>query len=95
MKKYVYSEAKQVANIIHSPGSFEVGRPQITYGAYVRGFEALTVVLVGRLPGVYGPLGRWGINQHGELAVVEQAQRAEQPTAGRDRFPFKVREPCA
>ena len=29
------------------------------------------------------------MNQHGELAVVEQAQRAEQPTAGRDRFSFK------
>ena len=28
--------------------------------------------------------GREGIDQHGELAVVEQAQRAEQPTAGRD-----------
>ena len=38
----------------------------------VRGFEALTVALVVRLPGVYGPWG-WGTNQHGELAVVEQA----------------------
>ena len=28
------------------------------------------------------------MNQHGELAVVEQAQRAEQPTAGRDRSYF-------
>ena len=58
----------------------------------VRGFEALTVALVGRLPGVYGPWGRWGINQHGELAVVEQAKRAEQPTAGRDRFSFNCGE---
>ena len=39
----------------------------------VRGFGALTVAPVGRLPGVYGPWGRWGINQHGELAVVELA----------------------
>lgn len=37
-------------------------------------------------PGRLCPLGRWGINQHGELAVVEQAQRAEQLTADRDRF---------
>ena len=58
----------------------------------VRGFEALTVALVVRLPGVYGPWGRWGINQHGELAIVEQAQRAEQPTAGRDRFPLNCGE---
>ena len=35
--------------------------------------------------------GREGINQHGELAVVEQAQRAEQPTAGRDLFPLYAR----
>ena len=55
----------------------------------VRGFGAGTVALALRLPGVYGPWGRWGTDQHGELAVVEQAQRAEQPTAGRDRFPFK------
>ena len=61
------------------------------------GFRALTVALALGLPGDYSlPLGsRRGINQHGELAVVEQAQRAEQPTAGRDRFSFKVREPCA
>ena len=44
-----------------------------------------------RLPGDYGPWGRWGINQHGELAVVEQAQRAEQLTADRDRFPLYLR----
>lgn len=37
-------------------------------------------------PGRLCPLGRWGINQHDELAVVEQAQRAEQLTADRDRF---------
>jgi len=41
-----------------------------------------------RLPGDYGPWGRWGINQHGELAVVEQAQRAEQLPAHRDGFPY-------
>lgn len=35
---------------------------------------------------------RRGINQHGELAVVEQAQRAEQPTAGRDRFSLNCGE---
>ena len=58
------------------------------------GIRALTVALALGLPGDYSlSLGsRRGINQHGELAVVEQAQRAEQPTAGRDRFPFKVRE---
>ena len=28
---------------------------------------------------------------HGELAVVEQAQRAEQPTADRDRISFIAR----
>ena len=57
---------------------------------YDCGFRALTVALALRLPGDYSlPLGSWrGINQHGELAVVEQAQRAEQPTAGRDRFPL-------
>ena len=61
------------------------------------GIRALTLALALRLPGDYPlPLGSWrGINQHGELAVVEQAQRAEQPTAGRDRSSFKVREPCA
>ena len=61
------------------------------------GFRALTVALALWVPGDYSlPLGsRRGINQHGELAVVEQAQRAEQPTAGRDRFPFNVREPRA
>ena len=58
------------------------------------GIRALTVALALGLPGDYSlSLGsRRGINQHGELAVVEQAKRAEQPTAGRDRFPFKVRE---
>ena len=54
----------------------------------VRGFGALTVALVVRSRAIILlPVGGWeGINQHGELAVVEQAQRAEQPTAGRDRF---------
>ena len=28
------------------------------------------------------------MNQHGELAVVQQAMRAEQLTADRDLFPF-------
>ena len=42
-----------------------------------------------RSPGDYGPWGLWGINQHGELTVVEQAQRAEQLAADRDRFSFK------
>lgn len=32
--------------------------------------------------------GAVGSDLHGELAVVEQAQRAEQPTAGRDLIPF-------
>ena len=32
------------------------------------------------------PLSGKGINLHGELAVVEGAQRPEQPTAGRDLF---------
>jgi len=61
------------------------------------GIRALTLALALWLPGDYPlPLGsRRGINQHGELAVVEQAQRAEQPTAGRDRYSFKVREPRA
>jgi hypothetical protein len=61
------------------------------------GIRGMTVALALRLPGDYPLLlgSRRVINQHGELAVVEQAQRAEQPTAGRDRFPFKVREPCA
>jgi hypothetical protein len=39
----------------------------------VRGFGALTLALAHRLPGDYGPWGRWGINQRSELAVVEQA----------------------
>ena len=52
---------------------------------YDCGFKAPTLALVGRLPGDYPPLEGLGvIDQHGELAVVEQAQRAEQPTAGRD-----------
>ena len=60
------------------------------------GIRALPVALALRLPGDYLPLrGLRGINQHGELAVVEQAQRAEQLTADRDRFSFKVREPCS
>ena len=58
------------------------------------GTRTLTVALALGLPGDYlPPRGPGGINQHGELAVVAQAQRAEQPTAGRDRFSFKVREP--
>ncbi len=57
---------------------------------YDCGFWALTVAPVLRLPGDYPlPLGsRRGINQHGELAVVKQAQRAKQPTADRDLFSF-------
>ena len=59
------------------------------------GIRGTTLALALRLPGDYLPLrGLRGINQHGELAVVEQAQRAEQPTAHRDRFSFKVREHC-
>ena len=39
------------------------------------------------LPGDCLPLGGpGGTDQHGELAVVEQAERAEQLTAYRDRF---------
>ena len=54
---------------------------------YVGGFQALTLAPVGRLPGDYlPPRGPGGIDQHGELAVVEQVQRAEQLTADRDRF---------
>ena len=45
----------------------------------------LTVQLLGCIS------GRWGINQHGELAVVEQAQRAEQLTADRDRISLYLR----
>ena len=57
------------------------------------GFRALTSALALWFPGDYSlPLGsRRGINQHGELAVVEQAQRAEQPTAGRDLISFNAR----
>ena len=58
----------------------------------IRGFGAPTLVMALRLPGDYGPWGRWGINQHGELAVVEQALRAEQLTANRDRFSLYPRE---
>ena len=60
------------------------------------GIRGTTLALALRLPGDYSlPVGsRRGINQHGELAVVEQAQRAEQLTTDRDRFSFKVREPC-
>ena len=59
------------------------------------GIRALTVELAPTLPGDYPPLEGLGvIDQHGELAVVEQAKRAEQLTADRDRFFFKVREPC-
>ena len=47
----------------------------------IRGFGAPTLAPALRLPGDYGPWGRWGTDLHGELAVVEQAQRAEQPTA--------------
>lgn len=61
---------------------------------YDCGFWALTVALALRLPGEYPlPLGsRRGINQHGELAVVKQAQRAKQPTADRDLFSFICEE---
>ena len=57
------------------------------------GIRALPLALALRLPGDYSlPVGsRRGINQHGELAVVEQAQRAEQPTADRDRSSFNAR----
>ena len=63
-------------------------------GLYDCGFWALTVALALRLPGEYPlPLGsRRGINQHGELAVVKQAQRAKQPTADRDLFSFICEE---
>ena len=42
------------------------------------------------MPGrISSPLGELeGDIQHGELAVVKQAQRAKQPTADRDLFPF-------
>ena len=60
------------------------------------GFRALTAAPALRLPGDCFPLGGpWGTDQHGELAVVQQVKRAEQLTAGRDRFSFKVREPRA
>ena len=54
----------------------------------IRGFVAPTLAPALRLPGDYGPWARWGINQHDELAVVEQAQQVEQLTADRDRFPL-------
>ena len=57
----------------------------------IRGFGAPTLAPALRLPGDYGPWGRWGINQHGELAVVKQAQRAEQLTTDRYRFLFRIR----
>ena len=54
---------------------------------YDCGFRALTVALALGLPGDCFPLwGPGGMDQHGELAVVEQAERAEQLTADRDRF---------
>ena len=54
---------------------------------YDCGFRALTLALALGLPGDYLPLGGpGGMDQHGELAVVEQAERAEQLTADRDRF---------
>ena len=54
------------------------------------GIRALTLELAPTLPGDYPPLEGLGvIDQHGELAVVEQVQRAEQLTADRDRFSFK------
>lgn len=34
----------------------------------VRGFGALTVELALRLPGVYGPWGRWGTDQQESVA---------------------------
>lgn len=40
----------------------------------VRGFGATALASALRLPGDYGPWWRWRTNQHGELAVVEQAQ---------------------
>lgn len=58
---------------------------------YDCGFKALTVALALRLPGDCLPLGGpGGTDQHGELAVVEQAERAEQLTADRDRFPYRL-----
>ena len=55
-----------------------------------RGFLAPAVIRRAA-PGRHSPPwgGRDGINQHGEVAVVEQAQRAEQLTADRDRFPYR------
>ena len=61
------------------------------YNINIRGFGAQTLAPALRLPGDYGPWGRWGTDLHGELAVVEQAQRAEQPTAGRDLFSLYAR----
>ena len=57
----------------------------------IRGFGAPTLAPALRLPGDYAPWGRWGTNQHGELAVVEQAQRAEQLTADRDLISLYAR----
>ena len=39
-------------------------------------------------PGRLSSSLREGTDQHGELAVVEGAQRLEQPTADRDLFPL-------
>ena len=43
------------------------------YNINIRGFGAPTLAPALRLPGDYGPWGRWGTNQRSELAVVEQA----------------------
>ena len=58
---------------------------------YDCGFRALTVALALGLPGdCLPPRGPGGTDQHGELAVVEQAKRAEQLTADRDHsFPYR------
>ena len=49
-----------------------------------------TLALAGRSRAIIllPPGGREGTDQHGELAVVEGAQRLEQPTAHRDLFPL-------
>ena len=48
-------------------------------------------VIVAEASGRLWPLGRWGTDLYGELAVVEQARRAEQPTAGRDLISLYAR----
>ena len=61
--------------------------PQTTKYYWI-GLRIQTMCLYGYSEGFFSGLrgGREGMDQHGELAVVEQVQRAEQLTADRDRL---------